>query len=83
MLFDPNTIDRVLVLLELKMPVVRSLPLRSMVPAVNVVVAVAISDWLPPRVNVPPGMFTPRPANCLLNCGVQVCVLVNIGVNAV
>lgn len=67
MLFDPNAMARVLVLLELKMPVVRSLPLRSRVPEVNVVVAVAISDWLPPSVSVPPGIFTPRPANCLLN----------------
>ena len=83
MLFDPNAMARVLVLLELKIPVVRSLPLRSRVPAVSVVVAVAISDWLPPNVNVPPGMLTPNPANCLLNCGVKVCVLVNVGVRPV
>lgn len=44
MLFDPNTMARVLALSELKMPVVRSLPFRSRVPAVSVVVAVAISD---------------------------------------
>lgn len=67
MLFDPNAIARVLVLSELKMPVVRSLPLRSRVPAVSVVVAVAISDWLPPKVSVPPEMLTPKPPNCLLN----------------
>ena len=83
MLFDPNAMARVLVLLELKIPVVRSLPLRSRVPAVSVVVAVAISDWLPPRVSVPPEMLTPKPPNCLLNCGVQVCVLVNVGVRPV
>jgi len=83
MLFDPNAMARVLVLLELKIPVVRSLPLRSRVPAVSVVVAVAISDWLPPSVSVPPVMLIPNPPNCLLNCGVQVCVLVNEGVRPV
>ena len=67
MLFDPNTIALVLALLELKIPVVKSLPLRSRVPAVSVVVAVAISDWLPPNVKVPPGMLMPKPASCLLN----------------
>ena len=66
-MFVPNAMARVLVLSELKMPVVRSLPFRSRVPAVSVVVAVAISDWLPPRVSVPPVMSTPKPPNCLLN----------------
>ena len=33
--------------------------------------------------SVPPVMLTPKPPNCLLNCGVQVCVLVNDGVRPV
>lgn len=83
MLFDPNAIALVLVLLELKIPPIKSKPPRSSVPAVNVMVAVARSDWVPPKVNVPPGMLIPSPPNCLLNCGVQVCVLVNVGVRPV
>jgi len=43
-LLDPNTIALVPVPVELKRPVVKLLPLRSRVPAVSVVVAVAISD---------------------------------------
>jgi hypothetical protein len=79
MLFAPNAMALALVLLELKIPPVKSKPPRSSVPAVNVMVAVAMSDWVPPKVNVPPGILTPIPPNCLLNCGVQVCVLVNVG----
>ena len=83
MLFVPNTTDRVLVLLELKIPVVKSNPPRSRVPLVNVVVPVATREGLSPRVSVPLARLKPMPPNCLLNCVVQVCVRVNIGVIAV
>ena len=71
-LFEPKAIALVPVPVELKIPVVKLKPPRSRVPAVSVVVDVAISDWLPPNVNVPLGILTPRPANCLLNCVVHV-----------
>ena len=44
MLFDPNTMDRVLVLLEAKLPASRSYPPRSRVPAVSVLSVVPTSD---------------------------------------
>ena len=44
MLFDPNTIDRVLVLLEAKLPAFRSYPPRSRVPAVSVLAVVPTRD---------------------------------------
>ena len=52
-MFVPNAIDRVLVLVELKMPVVRSNPPRSRVPLVNVVWPVAINASADPSVAVP------------------------------
>jgi len=67
MLFDPNAIDRVLVLVELKIPVVKLKPPRSIVPAVNVVVLVATREGLSPNVRVPPAKLKPMPPNCLLN----------------
>lgn len=67
MLFDPNAIDRVLVLVELKIPVVKVKPPRSIVPAVNVVVLVATREGLSPNVRVPPAKLKPMPPNCLLN----------------
>ena len=67
MLFDPNTIDRVLALLELKIPVVRLKPPRLSVPAVSVVVPVATREGLSPSVSVPPARLKPIPPNCLLN----------------
>jgi len=67
MLFVPNTMARVLALLELKMPVVKSNPPRSRVPAVNVVVLVATREGLSPNVSVPPAKLKPIPPNCLLN----------------
>lgn len=83
MLFEPNAMARVLVLLELKIPVVKLNPPRSSVPAVSVVVPVATREGLSPNVSVPPAKLKPIPPNCLLNCVVQVCVRVNIGVIAV
>ena len=65
--FDPNAIDRALVLLELKIPVPMLKPLRSRVPAVNVVVLLTTSSGLSPSVSVPPGIFTPMPPSTLLN----------------
>ena len=59
-LFVPNTIDLVLVLVELKIPVVRSNPPRSSVPAVSVVVLVATREGLSPSVSVPPAKLKPR-----------------------
>jgi hypothetical protein len=53
MLFVPNTIDRVLALVELKIPVVKLNPLRSRLPLVNVVVPVAINASASPNVVVP------------------------------
>ena len=44
MLFDPNTMDRTLVLLEAKLPAFRSYPPRSRVPAVNVLLVVPTRD---------------------------------------
>ena len=44
MLVEPNTIDRVLVLLEAKLPALRSYPPRSRVPAVSVLLVVPTSD---------------------------------------
>ena len=67
MLFVPNAIARVLVLVETKVPVVRSKPPRSRVPAVSVVVAVATSEGLSPNVSVPPPKLKPIPPSCLLN----------------
>lgn len=64
---DPNAIDRVLVLLELKIPVFKLKPPRSRVPAVNVVVLVATREGLSPSVSVPPAKLKPMPPNCLLN----------------
>ena len=52
-LFVPNAIDRVLVLLELKIPVVKSKPLSTSAPLVNVVVPVAINASADPNVVVP------------------------------
>ena len=54
MLFAPNAIERVLVLLELNMPVVRVNPFRVMVPAVNVVVRVAPVVSALPKLQLPP-----------------------------
>jgi len=82
-LFEPKEIALVLVLLELKIPVVRSKPPSANVPAVNVVVLVATREGLSPNVNVPPVRLKPIPPNCLLNCVVQVCVRMNIGVKPV
>lgn len=67
MLFDPNAMARVLVLLELKMPVVKSNPPRSRVPAVSVVILVATREGLSPSVSVPPAKLKPMPPSCLLN----------------
>ena len=67
MLFDPNKTDRVLALLELKIPVVKLNPPRSSVPAVSVVVPVATREGLSPSVSVPPARLKPIPPNCLLN----------------
>jgi hypothetical protein len=67
MLFVPNAIDRVLELLELKIPVVKLKPPRSRVPLVNVVVPVATREGLSPNVSVPPAKLKPMPPNCLLN----------------
>jgi len=59
MLLVPNAIERVLVLLELNIPVVRSLPFKSKVPEVNVVVAVAALNVNgPDNVVVPLGQLT-------------------------
>ena len=44
----PNKIERVLLLLELNIPVVNVFPLRSNIPDVNVVVALVTNDKLPP-----------------------------------
>lgn len=44
MLFDPNTMDRTLVLLEAKLPAFKSYPPRSRVPAVNVLLVVPTRD---------------------------------------
>ena len=52
-LFVPNAIDRVLVLLELKIPVVKSKPFSTSAPLVNVVVPVAINASASPNVIVP------------------------------
>ena len=71
-LFEPKEIALVLVLLELKIPVVRSKPPSANVPAVNVVVLVATREGLSPNVNVPPARLKPIPPNCLLNCVVHV-----------
>ena len=64
MLVVPNVIDRVLALVELKIPVIKSLPLSARVPAVNVVVAVATREGLSPNVSVPPARLKPMPPNC-------------------
>lgn len=66
-LFEPNAIDRVLALVELKIPVVKLNPPRSSVPAVSVVVLVATREGLSPSVSVPPARLKPMPPNCLLN----------------
>ena len=66
-LFVPNTIDLVLVLVELKIPVVKLNPPRSSVPAVSVVVLVATREGLSPSVSVPPARLKPIPPSCLLN----------------
>ena len=66
-LFDPNKTDRVLALVELKMPVVKLNPPRSRVPLVNVVVLVATREGLSPSVSVPPAKLKPIPPSCLLN----------------
>ena len=65
--FDPNAIDRVLVLLELKIPVPILKPLRSRVPAVNVVVPLSTIAGLSPSVSVPPARLKPMPPSSLLN----------------
>ena len=52
-LFVPNAIDRVLVLLELKIPVVKSKPFSTSAPLVNVVVPVATVARAVPNVVVP------------------------------
>ena len=65
--FDPNAMARVLVLLELKIPVLKPNPPRSRVPAVNVVVLVATREGLSPNVSVPPSRLKPMPPSCLLN----------------
>jgi len=65
--FDPNAIDRVLVLLELKIPVPMLKPLRSRVPAVNVVVPLSTIAGLSPNVSVPPARLKPMPPSSLLN----------------
>ena len=54
MLFAPNAMERVLVLLELNMPVVRVNPFRVIVPFVSVVVRVAPSVNALPRLQLPP-----------------------------
>ena len=54
MLFEPNAIERVLVLLELNMPVVKLNPFRVMVPAVSVVVRVAPVVSALPKLQLPP-----------------------------
>jgi len=52
-LFVPNTTDRAVATEELKIPVVKSNPLRSRVPLVNVLVPVAINASASPNVVVP------------------------------
>jgi hypothetical protein len=52
-LFDPNAIERTLVLFELNMPVVRVNPFRVIVPFVSVVVRVAPRVSALPRLQLP------------------------------
>ena len=59
MLFEPKIIERTFELLETKVPVGKSLPFRSKVPAVNCVAAVPVAKLSGPfKVVVPPGQLT-------------------------
>ena len=65
-MFVPNAIDRVLVLLELKIPVVKLKPLSTSAPLVNVVVPVAINANADPNVVVPDVLLIVNAAMVLL-----------------
>ena len=82
-LLVPNAIERVLALVELKVPIVKSYPPKFNVPTVKIHWDVAVYVCVLSSVNVTPVPFTPIPPNCLLNWLVQVCVLVNTGVKLV
>jgi len=66
MLLEPNAIDRVLVLVELNMPVVRLNPFNASVPLVNVAVAVAVIVNASPKDVVPVVLLIVSKANVVL-----------------
>ena len=82
-LLVPKLIPRVLLLLELNVPIVKLPPVKFNVPCTSVNTDVALNVCVPSSVRVPDATFNPIPANTLLYCAVHVCVLVNLGVNDV
>ena len=79
----PNAIDRVLVLFELNMPVVKTNPAKSNVPLVNVVVAVATVVSAAANVVVPDVLLTVNAPNVVLVFGVIIPVPTIVDVNVV
>lgn len=67
MLLAPNAMTRVFKLFETKVPMVRSYPPRSRVPAVKKQTDVAVYVCVLSSVSVAPTSPTPMPPSCLLN----------------
>jgi hypothetical protein len=82
-LLAPNVILRTLALVELNVPVVKSNPFRFNVPAVSVVIAVAASVNVPPKLVVIPVPLISNDGNVVLVLLVIVPVPTMVGVNVV
>ena len=82
-LFVPNAIDLVFVLLELNIPVVKSNPANDNVPLVSVVLLVAVNVNAEPNVVVPDVLLIVNDANVALALLVIVPVPTIVAVNAV
>jgi len=83
MLFVPNVIERVVATDEENMPVVKSNPPRSRVPAVNVIVPVAAIEKAAPNVIVPAVLLIVNAASVVLVLLVRVPVPTMVGVTVV
>ena len=82
-MFVPNAIERAVATDELKMPVVKSNPPRSRVPAVNVTVPVAAIEKAAPNVIVPAVLLIVNAASVVLVLLVRVPVPTMVGVTVV
>ena len=82
-LFVPNVIERVFVLVELNIPVVKSNPFNANVPLDNVVVPVAVNVNAAANVVVPDVLLTVSAPNVVLVLGVIVPVPTIVAVNVV